>query len=354
MADPDSTFLDTTIGVIFVGFLFTGCLFGVTSAQSIWYFRHYQTDRRILKLLVTVVWILDAVHLGLYTATMFIYLIQKKAAYFGQERLPWTSNVQLLCNAFAIGLIQSFYASRIWTLSRQKILLVVMVIFIAATWAASIVLFIETILTRMVAQYVLLAPFDIALSALSASTDVLLCGALVVLLSRSRTGTAGANRLINKLVLFTVETGFLTSIYAILSVIMVVVLPMTSLFVMFYYIGARLYTVSLLATLNARASLRVEAEKMGHRSLPDLEATAPRGLASTPTGIPVVIPSIQTSSTSDDSVSGTAGSRVYCDGGRCYLMPSGSALSLTPDTYIVHPASGMSMETTDQTLKHEQ
>ncbi|KAH9850315.1 hypothetical protein C2E23DRAFT_321627 [Lenzites betulinus] len=76
------------IGVIFVGFLATGCLFGVTTAQTVWYFRHYPNDRRILRLLVLTIWLLDAIHLGLYSATMYIYLVDKRGAYFGEQPLP--------------------------------------------------------------------------------------------------------------------------------------------------------------------------------------------------------------------------------------------------------------------------
>ncbi|KAI8980116.1 hypothetical protein BD414DRAFT_538500 [Trametes punicea] len=250
-----------------------GSLFGVTTAQSVWYFKHYPKDRRVLKLLVATVWILDVVHLGLYAATMFIYLVQKKAAYFGQQPLPWTSNVQLLCNAFAIGFIQSYFLCIAYLDTGQKALLAVMITFIVATWAFSVVLFAKTIHTSTVTEYVLLIPLDIALSTMSASTDVLLCAALVILLSRSRTGTAGANRLINRLVLYSVHTGLLTSVNAVMSVIMVLAVPTSSLFVMFYYIGAQLYFVSLLATLNAREGLRIQAERMGHRSLPEIQVT---------------------------------------------------------------------------------
>ncbi|KAI0749391.1 hypothetical protein C8Q80DRAFT_1269277 [Daedaleopsis nitida] len=273
MASPGAE-LDLTFGVTFVGLVVTGCLFGVTTAQTGWYFTHYPQDRRLLKTLVTAVWLLDATHLGLYIATLFTYLVQKKALDFAVEALPWTSNVQLLCNAFAIGLIQSFYASRIWTLSRHKPLLAIMGLFVLVTWAFAIVLFIKTVTTQTVAEYIALAPLDIAMSVMAASTDVLLCGAMVFLLSTSRTGTQGADRLINKLMLYTVNTGLLTSFFAILSIITVATLPTTSLFIAFYYIGSQMYTVSLLATLNARLDLRMQAAQMGECTLPEIEITA--------------------------------------------------------------------------------
>ncbi|OJT07204.1 hypothetical protein TRAPUB_1934 [Trametes pubescens] len=69
-------------------------------------------------------------------------------------------------------------------------------------------------------------------------------------------------------------------------------MPTTSVYVMFYYIGARrkshihhssvqhltqhlsvsVYSVSLLATLNARESLRIQAECIGHVTFPRLSS----------------------------------------------------------------------------------
>ncbi|KAI0649208.1 hypothetical protein C8Q79DRAFT_924527 [Trametes meyenii] len=337
----------------------------VTTAQSGWYFRHYPKDRPILRLLVATIWILDAVHLGLYIATMFTYLVYKKAAYFGREPLPWTSNIfddSGLLTPVVVGIRYLFdpvydpndspgdFTHRAFGLAEGPshghggyLRSPIQSIFVAATWGshtyeltsnahiqvfsigkyfpslppgpdrsfAVAVLFVKSILTDTVAQYVFLAPFDLALSAMSASTDVLLCSALFILLFKSRTGTAGANRLINKLMLYTIHTGVLTSIFAILSMIMVLVLPRTSLFVMFYYIGARLYSVSLLATLNGREGLRVEAEKMGQLSLPNIKITSPglskviaaSGPLSPPHEIVVTRVHCTTPSTTNESVS---------------------------------------------------
>ncbi|KAI0710227.1 hypothetical protein C8Q76DRAFT_741586 [Earliella scabrosa] len=232
MSEPTAAQLDLTLGVILVGFVVTGSLFGVTTAQSGWYFTHYPKDRPILKCLVSVVWALEAAHLALYFATVFIYLVHKKFLSYFEDPLPWTAKLQLLCNAFVIGLIQSFYASRIWTLSKRKLLLAVMGVFIMATWVFSIVLFVKTIMADSVADYIYFVSYDIAMNAMTASTDVLLCGALVFLLSTSRTGTEGADRLINKLMIYAVNTGLFTSLCAILSLIMVVIIPETSLYVM--------------------------------------------------------------------------------------------------------------------------
>ncbi|KAI0714345.1 hypothetical protein C8T65DRAFT_607350 [Cerioporus squamosus] len=327
MADLVGGILDLTVGTILVGLAVTGCLFGITTAQTAWYFEHYPHDRRLLKSLVVAVWILDATHLGLYGATMYIYLVDKRSQDFSAEPLPWTANVR----------VPSLSSSRSTLLgsglSKQRLLLVVMGTFIAATWVFSVVLFIRTILTQSVAEFVKLVPYDIGMSAMGASTDVLLCGALVILLLTSRTGTQGADRLINKLMLYAVNSGVLTSVFGILALMMVALMPTSSLFVLFYYIGSRLYSVSLLSTLNARLGLRMEAERMGARSLPEIEITRvptrkPSVHASTPRRPDIVVSvhhlnataTSSSSATADDSPAVATPQAVFCDDGRCYVV----------------------------------
>ncbi|KAI0833336.1 hypothetical protein BC628DRAFT_13923 [Trametes gibbosa] len=273
MVDPYA-FFDVTIGVTLIGLAVTASLFGVATAQVVWYYRHYPRDRRFLKMLVALVWSFDAFHLMLYGATMWNYLVLKEVQALGLTLLPWESSAQLLCNACAIVTIQSFYSYRIWTLSQNRYLAALLVTFVCGDFGLAFTVFMKSLMTTDVKDYIGLTRFDIALSSVTASTDVLLCGTLVSLLAMSRTGSAGANRLINKLVLYTINTGALTSFCAVASLITVVILPTTSVYVMFYYIGARLYSVSLLATLNARESLRIQAERIGHVTLPRLTSIA--------------------------------------------------------------------------------
>ncbi|KAI9057270.1 hypothetical protein FKP32DRAFT_1681644 [Trametes sanguinea] len=267
-----AVFFDVTIGVTLVGLAVTASLFGVSTAQASWYYKTYPRDRRFIKLLVGTIWGFDALHLLLYIATMWTYLVQKQVQPLVPTTLPWESSAQLLCNACAIVTIQLFYTYRIWTLSKSQTLAAMLAIVVLGDFALALTLFIKSILTDDVQDFIGLTNFDIALSSVTAIADVLLSGTLVILLAMSRTGSAGANRLINKLVLYTINTGLLTSVFAVFALIAVILLPTTAIYVMFYYIGTRLYSVSLLATLNARASLRIQAERIGHVSLPRLSS----------------------------------------------------------------------------------
>ncbi|KAI0326623.1 hypothetical protein GY45DRAFT_73037 [Cubamyces sp. BRFM 1775] len=269
-----AAFFDVTIGVTLIGLAVTGSLFGVSTAQACWYYKHYPRDRRFLKTLVGVIWAFDVFHLLLYGATMWTYLVRKEVQALGPTTLPWESSAQLLCNACAIVIIQSFYTYRIWTLSKNRTLTALLYTIVFSDFGLAFTLFLKSIMTVDVEDYIGLTSLDIALSSVTATTDVLLSTTLVILLAMSRTGSVGANRLINKLMLYTINTGSLTSICAICSLIAVIILPTTAIYVMFYYIGTRLYSISLLATLNARESLRMQAERIGHVSLPRLSSVS--------------------------------------------------------------------------------
>ena len=58
-------------------------------------------------------------------------------------------------------------------------------------------------------------------NSINAVTDILITATLIALLHRSRTGFRRSDNMINRLILFTVNTGALTSILAIIIVIMV-------------------------------------------------------------------------------------------------------------------------------------
>ncbi|KAL7279118.1 hypothetical protein ACG7TL_006958 [Trametes sanguinea] len=307
-----AAFFDVTIGVTLVGLAVTASLFGVSTAQALWYYKTYPRDRRFIKLLVGAIWGFDALHLLLYIATSrsfprLIYNIYemltgptRKCGHisFRNRSKRWDrryflgndarileycrSLIRFLslgspahnCSACAIVTIQLFYTYRIWTLSKSQTLAAMLAIVVLGDFALALTLFVKTILTDDVQDFIGLTNFDVALSSVTAIADVLLSGTLVILLALSRTGSAGANRLINKLVLYTINTGLLTSVFAIFALVAVIVLPTTAIYVMFYYIGTRLYSVSLLATLNARASLRIQAERIGHVSLPRLSSVS--------------------------------------------------------------------------------
>ena len=69
--------------------------------------------------------------------------------------------------------------------------------------------------------------------------DVAIAGSLIFLLQQSRTGFRRSDSIINRLILFSLNTGLLTSLDAVMSLITITVLPTTFIYIMFFVTVSR-------------------------------------------------------------------------------------------------------------------
>ncbi|KAJ8086183.1 hypothetical protein PM082_005006 [Marasmius tenuissimus] len=99
------------------------------------------------------------------------------------------------------------------------------------------------------------------INVLGVASDVAIAGGLFYHLHNSRTGFQKSDTMIRKLIAFSVSTGLLTSVCAIASLVSNLVWGNTMIYVTFYFCLGRLYSNSLLATLNARNSIRGESDE---------------------------------------------------------------------------------------------
>lgn len=95
-------------------------------------------------------------------------------------------------------------------------------------------------------------PFAIA----AILSDIVIAATLCVLLSGNRTGIRTTNNLINYLILIAINRCVLTSAVAVTEVIVYAVRPNSCYFLAIDFLIGKLYTNSLLASLNSRESLR--------------------------------------------------------------------------------------------------
>ncbi|KAI0704123.1 hypothetical protein C8Q76DRAFT_220515 [Earliella scabrosa] len=262
------------LGVILSGLGITGAIFGVASSQLMLYAKHYwQEDRFLLKTIVLSVWTLDCLHLGLYAYTIYHFLVFKHADYPGQAVLPWTSDAQLVINTTLVALVQSFYLLRVWSISRRLLVVIPLAVMIAACWATGILLMVKSATLENLADLESLGNTVIASNALIAATDISITAALVLLLYTSRVSGSRSKRLITRLIFYTINTGFMTSVCALLALVTNLTERDKNLFILFSYIGASLYAVSMIASLNAREGLRNHmAQASGITTLPSITA----------------------------------------------------------------------------------
>ncbi|KAJ7224300.1 hypothetical protein GGX14DRAFT_649470 [Mycena pura] len=111
---------------------------------------------------------------------------------------------------------------------------------------------VKAVQLKAFADIITLQKLGIAVNSLSAACDIVISIVLILLLKLSKTGFKKSTDLINKLIVFTFNTGLPTSLCALLTAIFVAASPSTFLYIFFYLLLGRLYTNSLLVTLNSR------------------------------------------------------------------------------------------------------
>ncbi|KAJ7886340.1 hypothetical protein B0H13DRAFT_2535094 [Mycena leptocephala] len=259
-----------TIGAYQIGVLISYVLFGVMTTQTYIYYSRFPDDSPKLKAFVAFFWVCEVTHALCIGHTLYTYTISD---YGHPERLD-NPETFLVTAAFFAGIIgacaQGFFAFRIYRLS-EKLLIPILCWFMA--------------FLRMLGAIVLLAtagrkiPVKIyemhwtwlitALWSVSTANDLVITMALVTILVRQRTYAQRRTvALVDKLIVWTIETGMLTSSAAIAMLACFVAMKTNFIWLGIFAILSRLYSNSLLASLNSRTTLRALNEVSQPYSIP--------------------------------------------------------------------------------------
>ncbi|OJA19252.1 hypothetical protein AZE42_05986 [Rhizopogon vesiculosus] len=266
--------LDNTFGAFLIGVVISATLYGVTCVQTWYYFTRYGSDPWYIKFMVAAVLLSDSVHQALITHTgeygyicmdfkaeheviVYTYLVTDFGIVEDLGTLVWSLIVEVLFNGFTALMVQSFLTMRVYRLSNKSIVATASVLSLVIGEFVLVVIYVaKAINFTTFAQLTELKSLSMSVNALAAAGDVLIAVFLCTLLQQSRTGFRRSDTMISKLILFSINTGLLTSVCAVMSLISITVWPGTFIYIAFYFCLGRLYCNSLLATLNARKSLR--------------------------------------------------------------------------------------------------
>ncbi|EJF67269.1 hypothetical protein DICSQDRAFT_158751 [Dichomitus squalens LYAD-421 SS1] len=260
--------LDGTMGPLLIGVIICAVFYGVSVSQVFYYFTRYPHDPLYLKLLVFAVWVTDTVHQGLISHTVYWYFVTTYGDPTALGRLAPTIIIEVYFNAFTALFVQSFFAMRIYRLSGKKMWLVVPVVMLIGTEFGIIMAYsIKALAFKTFIDLTKLKDLSVSINAFAAAGDVCIAAILCTILQTSKTGFSKSNHIINRLMVFSVNTGLLTSICACISLITILALPNTFVYICFFFLMGRLYSNSLMATLNARKGIREASSKTHDNSL---------------------------------------------------------------------------------------
>ncbi|KAH9923540.1 uncharacterized protein B0H18DRAFT_465600 [Fomitopsis serialis] len=80
----------TNLGALLVGNIANAILFGVTTVQTYAYWNNRGSDSVILVILLALCWVIDILHLALFTKTTYTYAITDFADPAAPQQILWT------------------------------------------------------------------------------------------------------------------------------------------------------------------------------------------------------------------------------------------------------------------------
>ncbi|EPS93008.1 hypothetical protein FOMPIDRAFT_1020789 [Fomitopsis schrenkii] len=244
-----NSILNQTVGYIFIGLAFELLFYGVSLAQTVYYYHEYPGDRFYIRALVAIVWTLDTVRTGCDLQFLWAYLVDSHSNLAGMTKFT------------------KYYIWSIWQ-------------FLAAKWPRIV------LTTSMVEDWTVSAVV----------TDVYIAIALTIILRGKRTGFHGTDSLITMLVAFAIQRGVLTACVLYILGSLWSLSPTDAsrslmqflhfatyigtfkdgatklIWALFHFPGGKIYTNSFLAVLNIRHWLREAPASRGR--IEDIELPA--------------------------------------------------------------------------------
>jgi hypothetical protein len=247
-----------TYGALLLGCFIAVALSGIVTVQTYVYYKVYPTDQPRIKCLVAFVWFLDFLHTNFICAAVWHFLISDFGKPESIKVIPWTIALSIATTAVLTLCVHFFFAHRIFMFSKRNwfitgpiLVIAVLRLCAASTTTGALLHYHNFTDFKKKFRWV----FTLGLS-LSSGVDVIITAALCYFLKTTRTESSRLNRVIDSLILYTFETGSLTCIATISSMIFWLAAPSNLIFMGLHFGIGKLYANSLLVTLNTRKQLR--------------------------------------------------------------------------------------------------
>ncbi|KZT27400.1 hypothetical protein NEOLEDRAFT_138023 [Neolentinus lepideus HHB14362 ss-1] len=246
----------TTFGILFIALVVSSVCYGLTLLQTWIYFRRYPQDRWWIKALVFVLWMLDTFHTTLCTIAIYWYLVTNYGNVPTLDDSYWSVNLQTDMAGLIGVIVQLFFARRVWILSQNKIIVGLIGVLSLLHFALGIVFTAEAFKLKHFSKYSSLTWVSCVGFGAAALADIMIATAMCYYLSQRRTEFKRTNSVITTLMIYSINTGLLTSVIATTCVIAFAVSPTSFVWLSFFWVLGKCYVNSVMAMLNSRDEIR--------------------------------------------------------------------------------------------------
>lgn len=209
--------------------------------------------------------------MALLSACVYLYSVTNQGNAAIMLQIEPTLIIEIIFSNLIAVFVQLFYVHRIWMLSIDRWYRYPMTIFVALLSVGSFVTLnvycAKALMFATFAEFASLKTLSMSINIMAAVTDVVISLCLVYLLrlSANRSGFKRTNDMINRMIVFTFNTGLPTSVGALMACVSINAWPNTFIYMFFFLMLGRFYTNSLLVTLNSRDYIRRAANGDVHQ-----------------------------------------------------------------------------------------
>jgi len=248
---------DTTVGVLLLGLMFNTYLYGVVTYQFLIYRNTKFNDPLWLKSIVGVLFVVDTLHSAVAMYSAWQTCVTNYANPSSLAVISWTIPFTAVATSVTAIFTQFFLGHRVYKLTQSKPIVGLIGLFSVIGFVFGVYAGVRSGIIKQVANFAPLNPFVICWLGFQTGADLLITFVLSFVLVRSRTGFRKTDTVINRLIRGAIQTGLFASLFALADLFSFVLHKNTNLYAMFAYPIGRIYTNTLLDTLNSRIELKL-------------------------------------------------------------------------------------------------
>ncbi|KAK0465949.1 uncharacterized protein EV420DRAFT_803541 [Desarmillaria tabescens] len=252
MSSPISNPFGGVLISVFLSILLLGAMF----VQLFIYFDHYPKDHMWVKIFVLVLFTLDILNSAFVLAWVYKMLIDNFGNIEAFYKADWTAATDPLLSCIMSGMVQFFFAWKIWVLTKNYFFIFIIC---ACSLASSAGGFATSIIAFMVWNTMNWPELRVKLDTPAliwlipaAVADLIIAIVITVYLHRAKGPFKRTNRVLNRVIRLTMQNGLLTATIAVVDLVLILAIKDTPYYLFVAFILPKLYTNSAMSSLNSR------------------------------------------------------------------------------------------------------
>jgi len=250
-----SAFMEHFGGGFLIEMFLVAVFYGISTCQAYVYWSNFPRDGKLTRAAVVTVWVMETVHTFFCLDKMYTIFVVD----FGdiEEVLvpPWSGGATVLGEALIAVTVQSFFIRRIYILSQGSKWIMIPAFLALSRFvfalACAILLWLTPTWTQFAADRTSFVITVVTL-ALTVAVDFSVMVLMIYHLQHSRTGFDKTDHLVKTLMIYTVNTGALTMLTSIMTVITFILVKDSLVYAGLIEVEGKIYANTFLAVLNAR------------------------------------------------------------------------------------------------------